>query len=113
MHVNIDLTRLENIIHHLNCRWKLQALSYWTGSSPLFSPARIYEGHDDVINPEVIQYVLNIQDKKRKNCIRHGLIDHYLQRSLMPYEAEMRTWMLGAAAHIDGKKVYIREIMNM
>ncbi|RLB12823.1 MAG: hypothetical protein DRG39_00910 [Deltaproteobacteria bacterium] len=107
----MDLIRLENIIHHLNCRWKLQTLSYWVGVSPLFNPASLYDGYDSVINLEVIRATSNIQDNKKRICIRHGLIDHYLQRSLMPHEAEMRTWMLGAAAHVEGKKIYIKEII--
>ena len=107
----MDLTRLENIVHHLNCRWKLQVLSYWTGTSPLFNPASMYEGYENVINTDVISSISEIPDKKRRICIKHGLIDHYLQRSLMPYEAEMRTWMAGAAAYVNGKKIYIREII--
>lgn len=107
----MDLISLENIIHHLNCRWKLQSLSYWIGGRPLFDPGSLYEGYDSVINLDVIEATSDIQEEKKRTCIKHGLVDHYLQRFLMPHEAEMRTWMLGAAAHVGGKKIYVREII--
>ncbi len=107
----IKTEELENIIHHLNCRLKLQALSYWIGRPFFKDPSFIYAGYEKVINEEVANSLEWIQDKKERICIRHGIIDHYLQKNLMPYEAEMRTWISGAAACVGEKKVYIREVI--
>jgi hypothetical protein len=50
-------------------------------------------------------------DDKTRHRIRHGLIDHYLQRKLMPHETEMQAWSRGAAAHVDGEKIYFLEVI--
>ncbi len=107
----IKITELENILHHLNCRLKLHALYTWIGNYSTFKLDFIYKGYESILSLKVIKESSFIRDKKKRICIKHGLIDHYLQYQLMPYEAEMRTWMLGAAAHVDGKKIYLREII--
>jgi len=38
------LTELENILHHLNYRWKLEALAQWKGVKGPSGLYRIYEG---------------------------------------------------------------------
>jgi len=86
-------------------------LYYWLGISPLFKRGSIYEGYDKVLSLKTIESASAIENEKKRICIKHGLIDHFLQYRLMPYEAEMRTWMQGAAAYVDGKKIYIREII--
>ena len=83
----------------------------WLGISPLFKLGFIYEGYDKVLSLKTIESVSLIENKKKRICIKHGLIDHFLQYRLMPYEAEMRIWMQGAAAYVDGKKIYMREII--
>jgi hypothetical protein len=50
-------------------------------------------------------------DDQTRHRIRHGLIDHYLQRKLMPHETEMQAWSRGAAAHVDGEKIYFQEVI--
>ena len=105
------ITELENIVHHLNCRIKIHALYTWIGIPSIFKLDFIYRGYEPVLNLRTIEETSLIKDKKKKICIKHGLIDHYLQYRLMPYEAEMRTWMLGAAAYVEGKKIYLREII--
>ena len=107
----IKITELENILHHLNCRLKLHTLYTWIGVPSLFKPDFIYKGYESILNLKTIEEVSEIKEEKKRICIKHGLIDHYLQYQLMPYEAEMRTWMAGAAAHVDGKKIYLREII--
>lgn len=107
----IKIEELENIIHHLNCRWKLQSLCYWTGATPIFRLDSIYKDYEKIISLDTIESACQIKDKKKRRCVKHGLIDHYLQYSLLPYEAEMRTWMMGAAAYVDGKKIYMREVI--
>ena len=39
------------------------------------------------------------------------MIDHYLQRALLPHETEMRSWMKGASAHVAGEKIYFKDII--
>jgi len=105
------LTELENILHHLNYRWKLEALAQWKGVKGPFGLYRIYEGFDDFLNLETMKSIEELEDSVARTRLQHALIDHYLQRTLLPYEAEMRTWMRGAAAHVNGRKIYIRDII--
>ena len=103
--------RLIDAIRELNARWARRALSIWQGHRIDNAPDRIYAGFDDLLSPAVITQAANLQDAKTRTRIRHGLIDHYLQRKLMPHETEMQAWSRGAAAHVDGEKIYFREVI--
>ncbi len=107
---HFGLIDIENILHHLNYRWKIESLAMWKGDKIPFEVYRIYEGYEDFISLNTLAYINKLEDKPSKTRLKHGLIDHYLQRALLPHEAEMQSWMKGAAAHIDGKKIYFREI---
>ena len=102
-----ELSELENILHHLNYRWNIEALALWKGDKALFEPYRIYEGFDDFLSLNTLSRIEKLEKTESKNRLKHALIDHYLQKSLLPHENEMRTWMRGAAAHVNGEKIYI------
>ena len=105
------VTRTAHILHHLNYRWSLQALALWKGTAPPFKAYEIYEGYDDFISLETLKQIDGISSAQTRHRLRHALVDHYLQRALLPHETEMRTWMRGAAAHVDGQKIYFRDII--
>ena len=106
-----ELTRLTSALQTLNARWARQALSLWQGHAPAGSPEQIYAGFEDILTPETIAGAAGIPDEQPRTRIRHGLIDHYLQRKLMPHETEMQAWSRGAAAHVDGEKIYFTEVI--
>ncbi|MCB2146290.1 MAG: hypothetical protein KQI81_07420 [Deltaproteobacteria bacterium] len=106
-----ELQRLISALQTLNTRWARQALSLWQGQAPAGPPDRIYAGFEEVLTPETIDGAADIPDEQVRTRIRHGLIDHYLQCRLMPHETEMQAWSRGAAAHVDGEKIYFPEVI--
>lgn len=101
----------ENILYHLNCRWSIEAFSLWKGSKAFFGPQKIYEGYEDFISLDTLEHINRIGDTAKRKRLKHSLIDHYLQRELLPHEAEMRTWLKGAAANVNNEKIYYHEII--
>ncbi|RLB26109.1 MAG: hypothetical protein DRG71_02960, partial [Deltaproteobacteria bacterium] len=96
-----SLNEVENILYHLNYRWKLQSLCLWKGLKTPFSPEKLYLGFEDFLNLETYGALFEGPfDTKEGKKLRYNFLEHYLQRELMPYEAELRTWMKGAAAHV-------------
>ncbi|MBW1704139.1 MAG: hypothetical protein JRJ86_03120 [Deltaproteobacteria bacterium] len=108
---HLSLPDIENTLHHLNYRWNLEALALWKGDKVPFEAYRIYEGFEDFISLDTLASIQEIEDRVTRTRLEHALIDHYLQRELLPHETEMRTWMRGAAAHVNGQKIYFRDII--
>lgn len=106
-----SLIEFENILYHLNYRWKLEALARWRGVRSPLEAYRIYEGYEDFISLDTLARLDRIEPEVNRTRLKHALIDHYLQRTLLPYEAEMRTWMQGAAAYVNGEKIYFHGII--
>ena len=107
----LNLSEIENILYHLNYRWNLQALALWKGNKIPFKAYELYKGYEDFINLDTISRIEHIAREPEKQRLRFALIEHYLQQSLLPHENEMRLWMRGAAAHVDGEKIYFGEII--
>ncbi|RLB16263.1 MAG: hypothetical protein DRG63_05555 [Deltaproteobacteria bacterium] len=110
-HYSVD--DIENIIYHLNYRWRLQSLALWSGRKCPIAPDQLYQGFEAFLRVETLEDIDKISfpdDSKEK--LRSSFMDHYLQRELLPYDMEMRTWMKGAAAHVDGRKIYFRDIIS-
>ena len=101
----IHSDQLASAILTLNRRWANRALSVWLGHPMDGTPDQLYDGFETVLTPETIAATSVIADPSQRTRIRHGLIDHYLQRELMPHETEMQAWTRGAAAHVDGEKI--------
>ena len=80
----LTLSEIENILHHLNYRWNLQALSLWQGGKIPFKAYELYEGYDDFINLETLSRIGLVAGAAEKERLQFALIDHYLQRTLMP-----------------------------
>jgi hypothetical protein len=101
--------KFENILHLLNYRWNLEAHALWKGDRVPFETYKIYEGYENFITLDTLAQLDQIDAPATRNRLKHALIDHYLQRVLLPHENEMRTWMKGAAAVVDGEKIYFRD----
>lgn len=111
MKKTFSLSDIENILHHLNYRWKLEALALWKGDNAPFETHQIYEGYEAFINPDTLTYIDRLENNTAKNRLRHALIDHYLQRVLLPHETEMRAWMRGAVALVHDERLYFRDVI--
>jgi len=107
-----DQIEIENILHHLNYRWNLEVLAQWEGVRLPFKPYQIYDGYEIFISHDTFKRIDQLKNKSAGTRLKHALIDHYLQRSLLPHETEMRGWMQGAAAIVNGKKIYFRDIIS-
>ena len=107
----LKLTEIENILHHLNYLWNWEALALWKGDRVPFEAYRIYEGYENFISLNTLAHIERLEEELAKTRLKYALIDHYLQRALLPHETEMRHWMKGASAHVNGKKIYFRDII--
>ncbi len=87
-------------------------LSLWKGDKAPFKDYEIYEGYDGFISLETLSAIDAMDGGNGKRQLRFALIDHYLQRALLPHENEMRSWMRGAAANVSGEKIYFRDIIS-
>ena len=106
-----DQIEIENILHHLNYRWNIEALAQWEGVRVPFKPYQIYDGYEIFISHDTLERIDKLKNKPAGIRLKYALIDHFLQRSLLPHETEMRGWMQGAAANVNGKKIYFRDII--
>ncbi|AOY59937.1 hypothetical protein [Desulfococcus multivorans] len=102
---------IERALHDLNRRWSAHILSLWKGETPETPPYAIYDGYDALLSLETLAGLDGVGDPERRRCLRHALMDHYLQRLLLPHELEMRTWMRGAKAEVDGEKIGFHEVI--
>jgi hypothetical protein len=107
----LSLSEIENVLYHLNYRWNLQALAMWNGGNIPFKAYELYEGYDDFLSLDTLSDIDHVAMEPEKHRLRFALIDHYIQRTLLPHENEMRAWMKGAAAHVNDEKIYFREII--
>ena len=106
-----DQIEIENILHHLNYRWNIEVLSQWEGARVPFKPYQIYDGYEIFISHDTLERIDKLKNKSAGTRLKYALIDHFLQRSLLPHETEMRGWMQGAAAIVNEKKIYFRDII--
>ena len=107
----MEFSHFENALYLLNYRWKLQSLAMWKGDKAPFQIYQFYDVYEDFINLKTLQNIDDLDDTHGKIRLKHALIDHYLQRALLPHETEMRSWMRGASARVDDKKIYFRDII--
>jgi len=81
------------------------------GEQSPFNLYEFYDTYDGFISLKTLRYIENLDQGSDKTRLRHALIDHYLQRALLPHETEMRSWMKGASAHVDGQRIYFKDII--
>jgi hypothetical protein len=98
-------------LHKLNVRRTSEALALWKGEKAPLESRCYYERAKELLTHETLKQIDHIENRRQRVRLRHALIDHMLQRKLLPHELEMRAWMHGAAAHINGHKVYLRNLI--
>jgi hypothetical protein len=109
----LDIRAIEQSLVTLNYRLTSRALNLWQGNESHPSGRGVYDDLDDHLKPSTIARVRKAQiPKKETERVFHGLLGHYLQYCLFPYENELFTWMKGAAAHVDGEKIYFKDILS-
>lgn len=101
-------TALLNDLQARTYRWKSEALARWLGQ-PSPEPAD-HEGADS-LPLTTLDRIDRLEDLSLRHGLRHRFIDLYLQERLRPYEAEMQVMTQGAAAHVNGHKIYLREVI--
>jgi hypothetical protein len=104
---------IEQALLSLNERLTSRALSIWKGDDSVPSQRRIYHGLEDFLDPHVIRQIRSTGTKsKMRNRVFHTLLGHYLQYRVFPYENELFTWLKGAAAYVNGEKIYFKDILS-
>jgi len=111
MKASAGWSHIEKALFHLNYRWKLQSLAMWKGDRPPFNLYQFYDAYEDFVSLKTLARIDRLNGGQGKVRLRHALIDHYLQRALLPHESEMRAWMKGASAHVNGHKIYFKDII--
>mgnify|MGYP000477667605 FL=1 len=106
-----EITEIERALHRLNRRWSAHVLSLWQGEAPEAAPYEIYDGYEELLRLSTLAKLAAVQDPRRRRSLQHALMDHYLQQMLLPHELEMRTWMRGARANVDGEKIGFQEVI--
>ncbi len=109
----LDIRAIEQSLVTLNYRLTSRALDLWQGNKSGLSDRSVYDDVGDNLNPSTIARVRKAPiPKKEAERVFHGLLGHYFQYRLFPYENELFTWMKGAAAHVDGEKIYFKDILS-
>ncbi|UCG13458.1 MAG: hypothetical protein JSU72_02940 [Deltaproteobacteria bacterium] len=103
---------IETALLKLNERLTSRALAIWEGSDRVPSQLMIYEGFEHLLDPGRIRQLRTDGTESRTNKrVYHTLLGHYLQYRVFPYENELFTWLKGAAAHVNGEKIYFKHIL--
>ena len=71
---------IENILHHLNYRWNIEALAQWEGARVPFKPYQIYDGYEIFISHDTLERIDKLKNKSAGIRLKYALIDHFLQR---------------------------------
>jgi hypothetical protein len=102
---------IEKTLLDLNYRLTSRALNFWKGTeAPHHDP---YDGFYDIVEPRVIKKLRpSGTSTRQRQRVFHSLLGHYLQSQISPYENELFTLMRGAAAHVDGEKIYFKDTLS-
>jgi hypothetical protein len=102
---------IEKALLVLNYRLTSRALNFWKGTeAPHHDP---YDGFYDILEPRVIKKLRPSGTwTRQRQRVFHSLLGHYLQSQISPYENELFTLMRGAAAHVDGEKIYFQDTLS-
>ena len=101
-------TTLLNDLRTRTYRWKSETLARWLGRP---QSADVAHGAQALLPLATLERIDALEDVPLRHGLRHRFIDLYLQEHLRPYEAEMQVMTQGAAAHVNGHKVYLREVI--
>lgn len=103
--------QIQDALLALNCHLALRALKVAKGGQPSERDYAIYEDYRELLDLEAVRSVRSHGLRsKEENRLYHTLLGHALQRGALPYENELSMWTRGAAAIIDGEKIYLRDV---
>ncbi len=109
---HVEMDGIEQSLLKLNERLTARALSIWKGIERVPSQLGIYAEFEDLLNPiRVKQIRSTVNEARMRNRVFHTLLGHYLQYHVFPYENELFSWLRGAAAHVNGEKIYFKDIL--
>lgn len=109
---SVEMDGIEQALLKLNEGLTSRALRIWKGNDPVPPQLSIYAGFEDLLTPaRVKQFRVAGAESRMGNRVFHTLLGHYLQYHVFPYENELFTWMKGAAAHVNGEKIYFKDIL--
>ncbi|MBW1740151.1 MAG: hypothetical protein JRJ42_03330 [Deltaproteobacteria bacterium] len=109
----MDIEQIERALLTLNYRVSARALNLWKGGNSRTFDHNTYDGFYEILNPTTIKRIRGSGPwTKHRQRLFHSLLSHYLQYRVSPYENELFTWMKGAAAHVDGEKIYFKDILS-
>jgi hypothetical protein len=108
----MSMENIESALVTLNYRLTSRAANIWKGNISKGPQYELYEGYLDLLDPDAINRIRRSGDQSgRTRRIFHSLLGHYIQHQVMPYDNELSMWMRGAAAHVDGLKIYFKDIL--
>jgi hypothetical protein len=107
MKTTSDPTGLSNDLLERTYQWKADVLARWLGQPP---PANSRLNRPDLALT-TLDRIDAVEDLPLRHGLRHRFIDLYLQERLRAHEAEMQMMIRGAAAHVNGQKIYLREVI--
>ena len=102
---------IEKALLTLNYRLTSKALNFWKGTEAPHHDT--YDGFYNILEPRVIKKLRPSGTwTRQRQRVFHSLLGHYLQSQISPYENELFTLMRGAAAHVDGEKIYFKDTLS-
>jgi hypothetical protein len=102
---------IEKALLTLNYRLTSRALNFWKGTEAPHHDT--YDRFYNILEPRVIKKLRPSGTWTRQGQrFFHSLLGHYLQSQISPYENELFTLMKGAAAHVDGEKIYFKDTLS-
>ncbi len=106
-----DLSEIERGLYELTLGWRRASLAQWRGDGGAVQMSELYDRADDLLGPQTREALSSAPAGSRTHRLRHNFIDHFLQRELLASDVELRTWINGAAAQVDGQNIYFRQII--
>jgi hypothetical protein len=108
-----DHERIERALVTLNYRLAQRGLNAAMGKEPGGQEYALYEEFLELLEPAAIKKLRErgVHSRQEKRLF-YTLLGHCLQHGALPYENELSMWMKGAAAIVDGEKVYLRDLHN-
>lgn len=104
---------IEAALSALNYRLTSRALNFWKGNRSGPSHGHVYDGFYDILDPNTIKRLRPSGTPTRhRHRVFHALLGHYLQYRIAPYENELFTLMRGAAAYVDGEKIFFKDTLS-
>jgi hypothetical protein len=103
----VDPTPLSNDLLERTYQWKAEVLARWLGHPPPENGG----GNRAELTLATLDQIDAVEDLSLRHGLRHRFIDLYLQERLKAHEAEMQVMLRGAAAHVNGQKIYLREVI--